>query len=146
MYYVVHLIHVFFFNLNEKGLLNFISEKIMLVYRINLLGTAFKKRLSFKLLVPQFIVHPNTQSHKSTKIHTPWSFFLFFKIAHNKYITKHNKMTKQNFFGWTQLSLDNFDWSKQDKFIIKTKSCPLFEDQNRLNTQYKNIIVKRERT
>ena len=71
MYYVVHLIHVFFFNLNEKGLLNFISEKIMLVYRINLLGTAFKKRLSFKLLVPQFIVHPNTQSHKSTKIHTP---------------------------------------------------------------------------
>ena len=57
-------------------------------------------------------------------------------------------MTKQNFFGWTQLtgSLDNFDWSKQDKFIIQTKSCPLFEDQNQLNTQYKNIIVKRERT
>ena len=45
-----------FFCRNEKGLLNFICERIKLVYRINLLGTAFKKNmLPFKLLKPQFI-------------------------------------------------------------------------------------------
>ena len=58
MYYVVHLIRVFlffcFFCLfcpNEKGLLNFVSERIKLVYKINpVLCTAFKKHmLPFKL-------------------------------------------------------------------------------------------------
>ena len=33
-----------FFCRSEKGLLNFICERIKLVYRINLLGTAFKKK------------------------------------------------------------------------------------------------------
>ena len=36
--------------------MNFVSERIKLVYRINLLGTAFKKnKLPFKLLKLQFI-------------------------------------------------------------------------------------------
>ena len=34
----------------------FLSDRIKLVYRINLVGTAFKKKkLPFKLLKPQFI-------------------------------------------------------------------------------------------
>ena len=41
-------IHVFvlfvrFFCRDKKGLLNFVSERILLVYGINLLGTALKK-------------------------------------------------------------------------------------------------------
>ena len=40
MYYGVHLIHVY---QSEKGLLNFVSERIKLVNRINLLGTSLKK-------------------------------------------------------------------------------------------------------
>ena len=40
MNFVVHLIHVCS---NEKGLLNFVSERIKLVYRINVLGTGFNK-------------------------------------------------------------------------------------------------------
>ena len=40
MYYGVHLIHVY---QSEKGLLNFVSERIKLVNRINLLGTSVKK-------------------------------------------------------------------------------------------------------
>ena len=32
-----------FFCRNEKGLLNFVSERIKIVYWINLLGTAFEK-------------------------------------------------------------------------------------------------------
>ena len=57
MYHVVHLIHVFFFCWNEEGLLNFVSERIKLFYRINLLGTAFKQKnkLPFKFLKQQFI-------------------------------------------------------------------------------------------
>ena len=40
MYYV----HLFMFLFrNEKGLLNFVSERIKLVYRINNTGTTFKK-------------------------------------------------------------------------------------------------------
>ena len=40
-----------FNNRNEKGLLNFVSERIKLVYRITLLGTVFEKnKLPFKLL------------------------------------------------------------------------------------------------
>lgn len=38
MCHVVHLIHVW---CNEKGLLNFVSERVKLVYRMNLLGRAF---------------------------------------------------------------------------------------------------------
>ena len=41
MYHVVHLIHVC---QDEKGVLNFVSERIKPVYRINLLSTAFKKK------------------------------------------------------------------------------------------------------
>ena len=54
VYHVAHLVHVC---RNEKCLLNSVSERIKLVYRINLLGTAFKKKnkLPFKLLKPQFI-------------------------------------------------------------------------------------------
>ena len=40
MYFVVHLIHVC---PNEKGKLNFVSERIKLVYRINVLGTGSTK-------------------------------------------------------------------------------------------------------
>ena len=40
MYFVVHLIHVYPW---EKGKLNFVSERIKLVYRINVLGTGFNK-------------------------------------------------------------------------------------------------------
>ena len=40
-----------FNNRNEKVLLNFVSERIKLVYRITLLGTVFEKnKLPFKLL------------------------------------------------------------------------------------------------
>ena len=47
-----------FFCRNEKGLLNFESERIKLVYRINLLSTAFKQnKLPFRLLKPQVIGH-----------------------------------------------------------------------------------------
>ena len=55
MYHVAHLVHVC---RNEKCLLNSVSERIKLVYRINLLGTAFtKKKAAFQneLLKPQFI-------------------------------------------------------------------------------------------
>ena len=40
MYHVAYLIHVF--SRNEKGLLNFESERIKHVYKINLLGTSLK--------------------------------------------------------------------------------------------------------
>ena len=55
------LIHVFFlfvfFGRNEKGLLNFVSERIKLVYMINLISRySFQKnKLPLKLLKPQFI-------------------------------------------------------------------------------------------
>ena len=39
MYHIPHLIHVF---LSEKGLLNFVSERIKLVYRINNTRLAFQ--------------------------------------------------------------------------------------------------------
>ena len=40
-----------FNNRNENVLLNFVSERIKLVYRITLLGTVFEKnKLPFKLL------------------------------------------------------------------------------------------------
>ena len=51
MYHVVHLIHVF---LPEKGLLNFVSERIKLVYRIITYYSFKKNKLPFKLLKPQF--------------------------------------------------------------------------------------------
>ena len=35
MYHVVHLFMFFFFACNEKGLLNFKSERTKLVYRVN---------------------------------------------------------------------------------------------------------------
>ena len=38
MYHVVHLIHD-----KDKDLLNFVTKRIKVVYRINLPGTAFKK-------------------------------------------------------------------------------------------------------
>ena len=41
MFHVVHLIHVFFFRY-EKGLLNFVSDRIKLVYRINNTRLAFQ--------------------------------------------------------------------------------------------------------
>ena len=41
MFHVVHLIHVFFC-WHEKGLLNFVSERIKLVYRINNTRLAFQ--------------------------------------------------------------------------------------------------------
>ena len=52
--YHVHLIHVC---RKEKGLLNFVIERIKLVYRIDLLGTALKKQAAFQTskLKPQFI-------------------------------------------------------------------------------------------
>ena len=57
MHHVVHLFHVFC--RNEKVLLNFVSERIKLDYRMDLLGTALKKKKDnkqpFKLLKPQFI-------------------------------------------------------------------------------------------
>ena len=52
MYHVAYLEFMFYFFGSEKGLLKFVSERIKLVYRINLLGTAFKKKLPLKLLKP----------------------------------------------------------------------------------------------
>ena len=44
-----------FNNRNEKVLLNFVSERIKLVYRLTLLGTVFEKNmLPFKLLNHNF--------------------------------------------------------------------------------------------
>ena len=49
-------IHVFFFCRNEKGLLNFVSERLKLVYRIKNTRYNFQKnKLPFKHLKPQFI-------------------------------------------------------------------------------------------
>ena len=45
LYNVVHLIHVC---RNEKGLLNFVSERIKLVYRINLLGISYILKGAFQ--------------------------------------------------------------------------------------------------
>ena len=51
MYHVVHLF-MFFFR-NEKGLLNFVSERIKLVYRINNTRYNFQKdEVPFKHLKP----------------------------------------------------------------------------------------------
>ena len=61
MYHVVHLIHD-----KDKDLLNFVTKRIKVVYRINLPGTAFKKnKLPFKLLKPRFIYRPHTPELKS---------------------------------------------------------------------------------
>ena len=48
VFHVVHLIRVFFFRWYEKGLLNFVSERKMLVYRIT------NTRLAFQTSKPQF--------------------------------------------------------------------------------------------
>ena len=58
LYYVscCSLIHVFFFRRNEKGLLNFASGRIKLVYRINNTRYNFQKnKLPFKHLKPHVI-------------------------------------------------------------------------------------------
>ena len=59
MYHVVHLFFLFLFCQNEKGLLNFVNERIIflkLVYRINNTWYSFKKnKLPFKLVKPHFI-------------------------------------------------------------------------------------------
>ena len=57
----------FFFCRNEKGLLNFVSEIIKLVFRINLLGTAFKK-LSLISTSKTTIYRPHTSELKSISI------------------------------------------------------------------------------
>ena len=44
MYHVVHLFMFFFFHRNEEGLLNFVSEGIKLVYRINNARYNFQKK------------------------------------------------------------------------------------------------------
>ena len=54
--YHVFTYSCFFFRWNEKGLLNFVSERIKLVYRINNTRYNFRKnKLPFKHLKPQFI-------------------------------------------------------------------------------------------
>ena len=60
MYHVVHLLLFFCFaGTKKKGLLNFVSERIIflkLVYRINNTRYSFKKnKLPFKLVKPHFI-------------------------------------------------------------------------------------------
>ena len=60
MYLVIHLLFFFFlFCQNEKGLLNFVSERIIflkLVYKLTILGTAFTNiSCLFNLLKPHFI-------------------------------------------------------------------------------------------
>ena len=56
MYHVVHLFMFFFFAWNEKGLLNFESERIKLVYRLNSTRCRFQKnKMPLKLLKSQFI-------------------------------------------------------------------------------------------
>ena len=67
MYHVVHLLFFFFclFCQNEKGLLNFVSERIKLVYRINNTRYNFQKnKLPFKHLKPT-IYRPHTFDLKS---------------------------------------------------------------------------------
>ena len=55
MYHVVYLF-MFFFCRNEKGLLNFVSEGIKLVYRMNNTRYNFQKnKLPLKHLKPHFI-------------------------------------------------------------------------------------------
>ena len=50
----------FLFCQNEKGLLNFVSERIKLVYRINNTRYNFQKnKLPLKHLKPQFIIRPH---------------------------------------------------------------------------------------
>ena len=56
MYLVVLLFTFFFFCRNKKGLLNFVSERIKLVFRINNTRYNFQKnKLPFKYLKPEFI-------------------------------------------------------------------------------------------
>ena len=78
MYHVVHLIHVFFSCRNEKGLLNFVSERIKLVYRINLVGTAFQKN---KLPSKTTIYRPHTPKLKSL---SKFKFLFHWKNFENK--------------------------------------------------------------
>ena len=64
-----------FNNRNEKVLLNFVSERIKLVYRITLLGTVSAKISlvpKHQLIVPSTLLAPATdiRTHKATKIHT----------------------------------------------------------------------------
>ena len=68
MYNVVHQNSRFcficsFFCRDKKGLLNFVSERILLVYGINLLGTAFKKKAAF--LTSKALNRPHTPELKS---------------------------------------------------------------------------------
>ena len=70
-----------FFCWNEEGMLSFVSEKIKLFYRINLLGTAFKQKnkLPFKLLKPQFIGRTHVQCNLQSVVdrralHIPMAF------------------------------------------------------------------------
>ena len=65
-----------FFCWNEEGLLNFVSERIKLFYRINLLGTAFKQKnkLPFKLLKPQFIGRTHVLPNLSPYLNISYCF------------------------------------------------------------------------
>ena len=74
MYNVVHLIQD-----KDKDLLNFVTKRIKLVYRINVPRTAFKKNeLPFKLLKPRLIYRPHTPELKSIskfQLLFPWTNF-----------------------------------------------------------------------
>ena len=63
MYHVVHLI--LFFLPERKGLLNSVSERMKLVYRINLVGTAFKNNWAAFQTSKTTIYRPHTPELKS---------------------------------------------------------------------------------
>ena len=72
VYHVAHLVHV---SRNEKCLLNSVSERIKLVYRINLLGTAFKKKAAFQTSKTT-IYRPHTSELKSISKYQLLTFHL----------------------------------------------------------------------
>ena len=65
-----------FFCWNEEVLLSFVSERIKLFYRINLLGTAFKQKnkLPFKLLKPQFVGRTHVLPNLSPYLNISYCF------------------------------------------------------------------------
>ena len=87
MYHVVHLLLFFCFaGTKKKGLLNFVSERIIflkLVYRINDTRYSFKKnKLPFKLVKPHFIAGlPRARSARGTEPHTHGMWSTSFRLV-----------------------------------------------------------------
>ena len=85
MYHVVHLLFFFLFCQNEKGLLNFVSKRMIflkLVHRINNSWYSFQKnKLPFKLLKPHFIAGRILSKYQLLlhwkSFENIWSFILY---------------------------------------------------------------------